>query len=244
MRLSVCECVRTCVWVYCVCVNECGLHEAPLGNPSSRNLSQEETDRIPCVQCDQNCASASKLTTHARTRMSNPLCACPAGFAQAGHLTTWGEEPFVCGTCGKGFADSSHLVAHAQTHPGENRSCATCGKGSAEAGDSTMHVWTHTGEKPYVRDVCQQFDDACPYQHRRETQHVRVRDLWQGLCSGRQFDEACPNQHELEALRVCDLWQEVGLGPPGPTRASRRANPPRGATCFRAIRNLGWSSYF
>ena len=81
---------------------------------------KKQTGSHVCAQCGQNCASASKLTTHSRTRMRNPLCACPAGFAQAGHLTTWGEEPFVCGTCGKGFADSSHLVAHAQTHPGEN----------------------------------------------------------------------------------------------------------------------------
>ena len=104
------------------------------------------------------CSTCGKgaFTRHARTHTAeNPyVCDLRQGLClgqppDRSCQTRTGDKPYVCSTCGKGFAQSRQWAGHARAHTGEGPfMCMSCGKGFARASALTRHARTHTGEEP------------------------------------------------------------------------------------------------
>jgi uncharacterized Zn-finger protein len=111
------------------------------------NKAHETLISISCRTCFHIAGSPSELLIHERTHS--------------------GEKPYVCGQCGKCFAQNSHLRVHERVHNGEKPyPCEQCDKRFTTSGNLRLHTRIHSGEKPYLCGDC----------HKRFTTSGNLRD--------------------------------------------------------------------
>jgi KRAB domain-containing zinc finger protein len=69
------------------------------------------------------------------------VCLCKLEF---------GDKPYKCDLCGKGFTVNSSLQTHTRIHTGDAPyKCDICGKGFSVNGSLQTHTRIHTGDTPY-----------------------------------------------------------------------------------------------
>ena len=68
-----------------------------------------------CYICEESFLHFSDIVAHARLHLS-PI----SSVSQDDVGSQLGVTPFVCGVCGKAFAQADTLLAHIENHPMEN----------------------------------------------------------------------------------------------------------------------------
>ena len=140
--------------------------------------------KFTCETCGKQYIGVGNYNTHRKVHNEEHICKCGERFRRKQYLlyheqTKHGENPFICKTCTKTFANPSCLNIHKRIHRDDKRfKCPTCEKSFVQAYSVKVHMRVHTQEKPFHCDKCNaKYSQSYPLTLHKRKHHSQWRQI-------------------------------------------------------------------